>query len=165
MADQRASLLFDASDGAGDPLAGGRVSVMGTLQKVPDRDAGRLRARFISRQPAAQMYAGFADFAFWQMAVERAHYVGGFGRIVDLTSAQLLDDTSGAEALLAAEPEIIAHMNADHADAIALYASGICGQEPGGGPWRMTGIDPRGIDLVNGERGVRLDFSHRVYRS
>ena len=30
------------------------------------------------------MFAGFADFAFYRMALKAAHLVAGFGRIVDL---------------------------------------------------------------------------------
>ena len=160
--DPRATLLFDASDGAGDPLAGGRVSVMGQMVQLQKGERERTSRRFIARHPAAEMYAGFADFSYWRMTVERAHYIGGFGRIVDLGTEQLLVDTSGAEALLAAEHEIVAHMNSDHDDALQLYATVLCSAGRGTGSWRMTGIDPAGLDLVNGDRALRLDFDARV---
>lgn len=159
-ADARASLLFDASSGAGDPLAGGRVTVIGRMHPVTGEAAAFVRQRFLARQPGAGMYADFADFAFWRMAVERAHYVGGFGRIVDIGAEKLLTDLAGAEALIAAEPDIVAHMNEDHADAVALYATQLAGQAEGA--WQMTGIDPAGLDLSNGERGVRLAFDSRI---
>lgn len=159
-ADSRASLLFDASDGAGDPLAGGRVTVIGRLVKVGSEDRKRSRARFLSRQPSAEIYSGFADFSFWRLTVERAHYIGGFGRIVDLTSSQILSDLGGADALLAAEPDILDHMNEDHADAVQLFATRLA-HAPGGN-WRMTGIDPEGIDLSDGERGLWLQFENRI---
>lgn len=159
-ADSRASLLFDASDATGDPLAGGRVTVIGHVEKVAGSALDHVRQRFLARQPDAQMYAGFADFSFWRMRAERAHYVGGFGRIVDLGGEKLLDDISGAEALLAAETDIIAHMNSDHADAIALYATKLAGAPPGA--WRMSGLDPAGLDLVHGGRGIRIAFGQRV---
>ena len=161
-ADSRASLLFDASDATGDPLAGGRVTVIGHVEKVAGSALDHVRQRFLARQPDAQMYAGFADFSYWRMTVERAHYIGGFGRIVDLGTEQLLVDTSGAEALLAAEHEIVAHMNSDHDDALQLYATVLCSAGRGTGSWRMTGIDPAGLDLVNGDRALRLDFDARV---
>lgn len=158
--DDRASLLFDASDGAGDPLAGGRVTVIGRMEQVPAKVVANVAGRFLARHPSAEMYSGFADFAFWRMNVERAHYIGGFGRIVDLKREQLLDDLKGAEALVGAESDIVAHMNDDHADAVQLYATRLGGAAPGA--WRMTGVDPAGFDLVDGVRGVRLPFATRV---
>lgn len=155
-ADKRASLLFDASSGSGDPLAGGRVTVIGRLAPVEGDAVPYVRQRFLARQPDATMYADFADFSFWRMAVERAHYVGGFGRIVDLPAEKLLADVGRAAGLLSAEAGIVDHMNDDHADAIELYATRIAGAPAGG--WRMTGIDPAGLDLSNGERGLRLEF-------
>lgn len=157
-ADPRASLLFDASDGAGDPLAGGRVTVVGRMEKVVDTEI--VRRRFLPRHPGAEMYVDFPDFNFWQMAVERAHYIGGFGRIVDLTAGDILTDVRGTQKLISAEAEIVAHMNDDHADAVQLYATRLAGAEPGA--WQMTGIDPAGLDLMDGARGVRLTFATRV---
>lgn len=159
-ADSRASLLFDASDGAGDPLAGGRVTVIGRLAKVGSDDRGRSRARFLARQPSAEMYSEFADFAFWRLAVERAHYIGGFGRIVDLTSAEIVSDLTGTGPMLSAEAEIITHMNEDHLDAVQLFAT-MLAHAPAG-DWRLTGIDPAGIELSNGERGLWLQFEKRI---
>lgn len=159
-ADARASLLFDASGSTGDPLAGGRVTVIGRVAKVGSEARGRSRARFLARQPSAEMYAGFADFAFWRLAVERAHYIGGFGRIVDLSSTEILSDVTGATALLAAEAEILTHMNEDHADAVQLFATRLA--HAPAGDWRMTGIDPAGVELSDGERGIWLPFENRI---
>ena len=78
--------------------------------------------------------------------VEGAHYIGGFGRIFDLTPDELLLPLDGADALIEAEPGIVAHMNDDHADAIALYATGLPAPSLGHGAW--CGIDPEGCDLV-----------------
>jgi putative heme iron utilization protein len=55
-------------------------------------------------------------------------------------------ETKGAGDLLAAEPDILAHMNADHADALRLYATRLAGGPEG--LWRMSGIDPEGCDLI-----------------
>lgn len=151
LADPRASILFDGTDGLGDPLQGGRISVYGRAEKTGDA-----RARFLARHPEAEGYADFADFAFWRLAVEGAHYVGGFGRIHDLSGADLMTQTSAAGALIAAEAGIVEHMNDDHADAIELYATRLLGAEPGA--WRMSGCDPDGCDLLLGAQALRLDF-------
>ena len=45
------------------------------------------------------------------------------GRIVDLNPQDILTETGDAAELVAAEPEIIAHMNGEHADAVRLFAT------------------------------------------
>ena len=156
LADPRVSLMLDERKD-GDPLQGARVMLMGVLAPATDDDA---RSAYLRRHPDAEMYAGFADFAFYRMAIGRAHLVAGFGRIVDLAAGDILVDTAGAEALLAAEAEAIAHMNADHAEACRLYATKLLGGPDGN--WRCTGIDPEGIELQSGRLALRLAFPERV---
>lgn len=156
-ADPRASILIDGTGGAGDPLEGSRVTVVGTARESAEKAD---RRRFLARHPTAEAYAGFADFALWRLDIEGAHFIGGFGRIHDLPREALVRDTAGAEALLEAEPEIVAHMNADHADAVELYATKLLGAPAG--PWRFAGCDPEGCDLVLGDRALRLAFPGRV---
>jgi heme oxygenase (biliverdin-IX-beta and delta-forming) len=155
--DPRASLLLDATDGLGDPLAGGRVTLLG---EVAPSASATARARFLARHPAAEAYAHFADFSFYQLRLASAHFIGGFGRIVDLPAADLLLTVDDALPLLAAEPEIQEHMNSDHSDAVGLYATELAGARAG--PWRLAGIDPEGIDLVLGEKALRLVFPERI---
>ena len=157
LADARASLLFDGTDAAGDPLAGGRVTLIGRAAKSERATA---RHRFLARQPHAAGYADFPDFAFYELVPERAHYIGGFGRIVDLAPADLLADTTGADSLVAAHADIVEHMNEDHAAAIELYATELAGAP--GGPWRLTGLDPDGFDLVCDGTTRRLSFATKV---
>src|SRR5262245_18270777 len=111
LADTRVSLMLDALK-AGTPLAGARDMLMGTAAATEDPQA---RRRYLDRQPEAEMFAGFADFAFYRMTLKAAHLVAGFGRIVDLKPRDVLTETGDAAELLAAEPEILAHMNGDHA--------------------------------------------------
>jgi putative heme iron utilization protein len=160
MAEPRVSLLFQASADHADPLAGPRLTLLGRAQRVNDAP---LASRFAARHPASAVYAGFADFHLYRVVIERGHLVAGFGRIawIDGASLRFCGDTSG---LATAEPEIIAHMNADHADALQLYARRLLGLAGEG--WRMTGIDPEGLDLrsqsgANGET-TRLDFAQPV---
>jgi heme iron utilization protein len=155
--DPRASILIDGTDAAADPLQGARVTLSGIAEKVHGEAQ---RRRFLARHPEAELYADFPDFSFWRLALEGAHYIGGFGRIVDLAASDLLVSLDGAEALLEAEPGIVEHMNDDHADAIALYALAFAGGDPG--PWRMTGIDPDGCDIALGPDGRRISFANRV---
>jgi heme oxygenase (biliverdin-IX-beta and delta-forming) len=155
--DPRAAILIDGSGEAADPLQGARLTLSGKAEKV---NGEAPRRRFLARHPEAAFYADFPDFSFWRLAMESAHYIGGFGRIVDLAAADLLVDLEGAEALVEAEAGIVAHMNEDHADALALYALAFTGGEPGA--WRMTGIDPEGCDIALGTDARRIPFASRV---
>jgi putative heme iron utilization protein len=156
LADPRVSLMLDERK-PGDPLEGARVMLMGEASQTDSDDA---RRRYLARQPEAEMFAGFGDFAFYETKLKGAHLVAGFGRIVDLTPADLLTDLSGAEALIAAEPQVIAHMNQDHADACRLYATRLLGAPDG--DWRCVGCDPEGLDLQLDRTGLRLPFPQRV---
>lgn len=162
-ADARCSLLL-AQTGKGDPLAHPRITLVTRARRVSrESDEGaRVRRRFLARHPKAQLYVDFPDFAFFSLAIERASLNGGFGRAYDLLPADLLTDLTGAEALLAAEEGAVAHMNEDHAEAVALYAKQLLAADEADAAWRLTGIDPDGCDLAAGERVLRLFFPRRV---
>ena len=155
--DSRASVLL-ATAGKGDPLAHPRLTVLGRFAKISDE--AHLRRRFLARHPKAELYAGFADFALWRMTVESAHLNAGFARAADLTAADVMTDISGAGDLLEIEASAIAHMNDDHADAVALYATQLLGAPAG--PWQLIALDPDGLDLGCGDAVLRLEFPQRV---
>jgi putative heme iron utilization protein len=155
-ADSRASLLL-SQGGKGDPLAHPRLTVVGRVARV---DEPHIRARFLARHPKATLYADFPDFSFWRMELQGVHLNGGFARAAELTAAQVRTELAGAEALAAAAESAVEHMNADHREALALYATRLAGEAPA--EWRATGVDPEGIDLVAGDRTARVAFPHRV---
>jgi putative heme iron utilization protein len=118
------------------------------------------RRRYLARQPESEMFAGFADFAFYRVSIDSAHLVAGFGRIIDLKPADILVDLAGADDLIAAEAGAVAHMNEDHADALRLYATKLLGAADG--DWRCAGLDPEGMELQNGRTVLRLPFPQRI---
>lgn len=154
--DGRCSLLL-AQGGRGDPMAHPRLTLVAKAARTQTPSA---RTRFLARNPKAQLYADFPDFSFWRAEVEAVHLNGGFARAADFGPAQLLTDISGADALIAAEADIIGHMNADHADALALYAEKLAGAKPG--KWQASGIDPEGLDLVSGDLTARVAFPKTI---
>ena len=156
LADNRISLMLDERKD-GDPLEGARVMLMGT---AAEKRSSSARTSYLLRHPAADMFVDFADFLFFRMEIKRVHLVAGFGRIVDLDARDILTDISDAQALLEAEGEAIAHMNADHAEACRLYATKLLGAPDG--EWRCVGIDPEGLELQNGRVALRLPFPQRV---
>ncbi len=157
--DPRCSLLL-AEGGKGDPLAHPRLTLIGTAVRAEAGERPPWRSRFLRRHPKAELYADFGDFSFWRLSVEAAHLNGGFARAAGFRGSEVLTALEGAEALVAAEEGAVDHMNADHSAAIRRYA-----RERGGapdGPWRMTGLDPEGVDLLWADRTVRLPFAARI---
>src|SRR6188474_2692626 len=74
LSDARVSLMLDERK-EGDPLQGARVMLMGAAAKTGDADA---RRRYLAYQPEAEMFAGFTDFAFYEIKLQGAHLVAGF---------------------------------------------------------------------------------------
>jgi heme iron utilization protein len=159
LADPRVSLMLDER-AAGDPLEGARIMLAGTAEEARAEDITALRRRYLSVHPSAEVFVDFKDFSFFRIRPKGAHLVAGFGRIVDLAANQFLTDLSGAQALLEAEQSAVDHMNADHRDALNLYATRLLGAEAA--QWHCTGCDPDGLDLQAGAKTLRLNFLERV---
>jgi heme iron utilization protein len=156
LADPRVSLMIDERRD-GDPLQGARVMLMG--RAVPTDDP-HVRRRYLERQSEAVAFADFGDFGFYRVDLNGAHLVAGFGRIVDLKPSDLLVDLAGADTLVAAESDIVDHMNRDHADAVRLFATKLLGAADG--PWLCVGCDPEGLDLQRERTALRLPFPQRI---
>ena len=152
-ADARASVLIDGSDAEGNPLAGGRVTLIGRLERTASATAAR---RFLARHPSAAGYASFADFSYFTLRVERAHFIGGFGRIAPLPASDILVDVDGAEALIAAEPELINALNRDTAIKLSRLGERASAGRPG--QWQVIAVDPSGIEMALDGDVRRLDF-------
>ena len=160
-ADPRVSLLL-ARIGRGDPLAHPRLTLAGRAERLERKSAEgeRARRRFLAHHPKAELYADFGDFAFWRVDPSTAHLNGGFARAAELAWNEIATDVSDAESLVEAEASALAHMNEDHAEALALYGSVLL--EAGKAKWRLAGIDPEGLDLDRGGEMRRLVFERRL---
>jgi putative heme iron utilization protein len=86
LADNRACLLISEETEGHDPLEGPRVSLIGRLSSIERKQA---EARYFTIHPEARSYARYADFSFFGLNVEKAHYVAGFGQIVTMERSQL----------------------------------------------------------------------------
>jgi heme oxygenase (biliverdin-IX-beta and delta-forming) len=159
-ADPRASLLV-AEGGEGDPLAHGRVTLLGQARVLgagDERDAAK-RA-YLATHPNAAYYVDYADFAFWRLDVAGVRYIGGYGRM----SWVELDDWQGGEPdpIAPHAAAIIGHMNADHADALVDYCRAFT-RAADTRAATMTGVDRYGFELsaetARGPRPIRLGFS------
>jgi heme oxygenase (biliverdin-IX-beta and delta-forming) len=161
--DPRASLLVtQAVEGGGDPLAAGRVTLLGEARPLAEADRPAARAAYLASHPNAQYWIDFEDFAFYRLDLLDVYFVGGFAAM----------DWVSPEAFLAARPDplaesatgIIAHMNRDHADALLTFARVLGGVEADEAS--MTAVDRLGFKLRvrSGERlqSVRIGFPREV---
>lgn len=152
-ADARVSLIVQPfSD---DMQATGRVTVLGRAERLVDKTAAG--ARYLRYFPQAEGYFAMHDFHVYRIEPMKVRWIGGFGHIHWVEPEAWLCD---AAALEAAEADILAHMNADHADALRAYAlhAGAAAESV-----EMIGIDPDGFDLRANGRVVRIAFEAPVF--
>ena len=156
VADPRCSLLIREA-GADNPLAVGRLTLMGRAEVVGDETSGA--AAYVARHPDTAPYASYRDFAFWRITVDRVRYIGGFGRMSWVGGPGWSEATP--DPLDAAAQGILDHMNADHVDAMRVY----CAAFSKAGSVRdvtMTSVDRYGFEMsavtADGPRPVRVAF-------
>jgi heme oxygenase (biliverdin-IX-beta and delta-forming) len=157
-ADHRASIAIVAPHP--DPSASARVTLAGAVERPSRGDAGAARDAHLAAVPAARLYIDFSDFAIWVLRIERVRWYGGYGRAESVPAA----------AYAAAEPDpvapcaarAVAHLNADHADALCAMASTI-GGHPDATSATCTGADRYGLDLevsmANGTAHTRVSYA------
>lgn len=155
-AEPRCALLFAGAAEGPNPQTAPRVTVTGLAERVPEAEVPALKARWLARHPYAALYADFADFGLWRLRVGGALLVGGFARAERIKAAELRPDPAAVEAVLAAEADIVAHVNVEHADAVQAIAEGLLRAGPG--PWRLAAVDVDGCDISTGNQTVRLAF-------
>lgn len=164
-ADPRASLIVTEPFPEGsDPLAAGRVTLIGDLLEVTGEERPAVRDRYLAANPASAYYIDFGDFSFWRLEVRSVRYVGGYGRMSWVDAADYAaaepDPLAGAPAV-----GIIEHMNADHADSLALMVR-VLGGRADATTAVMTAVDRYGFDLVvegpGGRAALRLGFDEPV---
>ncbi|MEK9672226.1 MAG: DUF2470 domain-containing protein [Rhodospirillaceae bacterium] len=153
MKDARASLLVEESSRRKNPQTGPRATFMGTVKPTKNP---RHRRRFLARHPDAAFYAGFGDFGFYVMTVDRVHLVGGFARARWFKWADVQAPAKAVKAVQAAEQDIVAHMNADHGEALDLYVAKLLRRKGRG--WQAVGCDPWGLDIMRNGGFARVPF-------
>jgi putative heme iron utilization protein len=160
--DPRASLLVTERSEAEDPLAVGRVTLMGTASPVPSAALAAARAAYLARHPNASNWVDFEDFAFWRLDIVDVYWVGGFGAMGWLQAGDYA--AARPDPLAGAAADIIEHMNRDHGDALITFARLLAhedAQEAG-----MVAVDRLGftLRLRSGSRlhSRRLSFPREV---
>lgn len=162
-ADPRASLSIVAANSHADPLAGGRITLAGLVARPSAAEADAARAAYLDAVPAGRYYLDFSDFTLWLVQVQRVRWVGGYGRMDSATGEQYA--AASPDPVAPAAAGAMAHLNADHADALAAMARALGGY-PDTDTATCTGVDRYGLDLrVHTPRGMaytRVGFPVRL---
>lgn len=158
--DAKASLMVHESR-AEDPLANGRVTLIGNCTKVDD--AASAREAFLAQHPRSSYYADFADFAFYRLEPKSVRYIGGYGR---MSWVDIQEFRAASPDPLAPDAEgILEHMNEDHAEALVLYARAFT-RAAFAEDAIMTGIDRYGFEMSvgtkTGRRPARIAFDEEI---
>ena len=157
-ADPRASLFVAQAAVDTDPLGAARATLIGQVEPVPENEIASARELYLLMHENSRYWVDFADFSFFRLELIDVYYVGGFG-VMGWVEAK---DYSEAlpDPLAPAASGIIAHMNADHVDAMILLArthAGIQATEAA-----MTAVDRLGFHLrvrtAEGFKGTRINF-------
>ena len=87
--DARVALsIAEADDGRADPFTLKRVSIRGDAAML-EGDQPELKRRWLARFPQQAINFELADFSFWRILPRDARFVAGFGRIRNLSAADL----------------------------------------------------------------------------
>ena len=161
-ADRRASLLVAQPGWQGDPLAAGRVTLMGEVLPLPEADLAEARDAYLARHPNAAYWVDFEDFGFYRLEVADVYFVGGFAAM-DWVSAEEYR-AARPDPLAEAAAGIIEHMNRDHPDALVTFARVLAGAAADEAS--MVSVDRLGFKLriKSGQRlhSARIAFPREV---
>lgn len=161
--DPRASIAIIAAATESDPLANARVTLAGVAQRPTGDVLAAAREAHLAAVAAAKYYIDYSDFSVWVLQVHRVRWVGGYGRMDSATGPDYV--SAAADPVSPQAAGAIAHLNADHADSLALMARTLGGY-PDTTAAECTGADRYGLDLkVTTERGVaytRIGYPHRL---
>jgi putative heme iron utilization protein len=157
-ADPRASLLVTQPGWTEDPLAGGRVTLIGHAARVLAGGRAAVREAYLARHPNAAFWVDFEDFSFWRLEVADLYFVGGFAAMDWITSEGYA--SARPDPLADAAEDILAHMNRDHADALLTLARAHA--DAGAEEAIMLSVDRLGfrVRMKSGERlhAERISF-------
>jgi heme iron utilization protein len=153
--DPRASLLITQPESSGDPLGAARVTLLGTTEPVA---AEEVRELYLSRYENAKYWQEYSDFAYHRLEVSSVYFIGGFGVMGWVPAEEY--GSAQPDPLAETAQEIIAHMNADHAEALLLIARRSTGEAATEAS--MTAVDRLGFHVRlktgDGFHGRRVAF-------
>ena len=160
--DPRCSLFVTQVSADGDPLGAARATLVGNAEPVPEDDLATVRENYLARHENSRYWVDFSDFSFFRLQPIDLYYVGGFG-VMGWVEARDYEHAA-PDPLAEAAPGILAHMNADHIDAMILLAKSHAGIEAIEAT--MTSVDRLGFTVRlktnDGVKGARINFLRGV---
>lgn len=152
--DPRVSMVL-APFNKGDAVTLPRLTLVGKAILIGDEEVLLAKARYISRYPKAKLYLSLPDTQLYRLDIEGVQINGGPARNAsNITPADLRTNLSSAQGL---EAEV-ERLNAIKGEASRLAA--LVGKKTSG--WKITSIDPDGINLTSASDLARLWFDERV---
>jgi putative heme iron utilization protein len=91
--DPRVALsIGETDDRRPDPFTLMRVTIRGDAENLPNESPpfGDLKKSWLERFPEQAINFELADFSFWRIAPRDARFVAGFGRIHNISAADLM---------------------------------------------------------------------------
>jgi putative heme iron utilization protein len=159
LADPHASLLVVEPGAESEALARGRATLVGRIEPIDQAADDAVREDYLARHAIARGWVGFRDFAFYRLDVASVYYVAGFGVMGWVEQADYR--RAEPDPLSDSAPGILAHMNADHADALVLYCRVFAGVEVERA--EMLAVDRLGFrvraETPEGPRPLRIAFT------
>jgi len=150
-ADPRVCLTV-LEDAPGDKQAQARVSLLGDAAPATGDTLASARARYLTFFPESRRHFEAHDFAFWTIAPRRVRFIAGFGDIHWIETEDWAGPVPGWD-----EADVLAHMNADHTDALVAIVERAWGYRPA--EVALIGVTPLGWHLRT-ERGVHHQRFH-----
>lgn len=161
-ADGRASLFCGPAATGDDALGAARATLVGTVEAVPEAELAATREAYLGRHENSRYWVDFSDFGFFRLEPLDIYYVGGFGVMGWVAATDYA--AARPDPLAEAAPGIVAHMNADHVEAMVLLARVHAGLDATAAT--MTGVDRLGFGLrlttAEGMKGARVNFLREV---
>ncbi|MBH0195308.1 MAG: DUF2470 domain-containing protein [Nitrospira sp.] len=120
LGDPRASLLVTPPESRTDPLGAARVTLMGSVTKVPKEDNAAVRACYLERHANASYWVDFQDFGFFRMALAEIYFVGGFGSMGWVIPADYVQ--AAVDPLADEAANLIRELNTEQAETLLALA-------------------------------------------
>jgi len=87
--DPRVALsIAETDDRRADPFTLMRVTIRGSAEQLLEENLS-LKTKWLDRFPEQAINFELADFSFWKITPRDARFVAGFGRIHNLSAAEL----------------------------------------------------------------------------
>jgi len=120
LGDPRASLLVTPPESRSDPLGAARVTLMGSVTKVPKEEVAEVRTLYLERHANASYWVNFQDFSFFRMALAEIYFVGGFGSMGWVTPDDY--EKAAVDPLADEVSSLIREINTEQAETLLLLA-------------------------------------------